>query len=236
MAMRSRRGLRWIFYARKNQDLEVLDGWLSQLFAAARANDPDAVALVVSDHGFLRITHRVNLFLAFLHAELIQTNVDSQTGAVNIVSWKAQPWPGGGMAAIMLHEPVDEHTESQVRDLLQSLKSDARNGIEEILERGAIRQRGGFPDAAFLVIMKPGYAVANDAASPMVSEVSGTRGSHGFSPDFAEMRASFFMAGAGIAHHRDLGIIDMRRIAPTVAQLLNVQMPAATLLPLPIRQ
>jgi hypothetical protein len=41
------------------------------------------------------------------------------------------------------------------------------------------------------------------------------------------MRASFFLAGPGIAHHRDLGLIDMRQIAPTVAELLNVPMPTA---------
>jgi len=50
------------------------------------------------------------------------------------------------------------------------------------------------------------------------------------------MRASFFMAGAGIARHRDLGVIDMRQIAPTVAQLLHVRMPSATGAPLPVRQ
>jgi len=41
------------------------------------------------------------------------------------------------------------------------------------------------------------------------------------------MRAAFFIAGPGIAPHRDLGLIDMRQIAPTVAQLLGVRLPAA---------
>jgi hypothetical protein len=41
------------------------------------------------------------------------------------------------------------------------------------------------------------------------------------------MRAAFFMAGAGIARHRDLGVIDMRRIAPTVAAILQVPLPVA---------
>jgi hypothetical protein len=84
--------------------------------------------------------------------------------------------------------------------------------------------------------MKLGYMLISDATSPLVSEVSGTPGSHGFSPEYPEMRASFFMAGAGIAAHRDLGVIDMRQIAPTVAQLLNVHLPAAAFAPLPVRQ
>jgi predicted AlkP superfamily pyrophosphatase or phosphodiesterase len=214
------------FSAAANQDLEAIDGYLSQLFAAARANDPDAIALVVSDHGFLTLTHRLNLNLAFVQADL------NPAGG----QWKAQPWGAGGMAAIMLSDPGDLPTLAAVRVLLQTLKADAANGIDEILERDAIKQRGAFPDASFLVVMKRGYYVINDSAAPLLSEVHGTPGSHGFSPEFPEMRASFFMAGKGIAHHRDIGVIDMRRIAPTVAQLLNVQLPSAKQAPLPVRQ
>ena len=75
----------------------------------------------------------------------------------------------------------------------------------------------------------------NDPTAPLVSEVHGTQGSHGFSPEYPEMRASFFMAGTGIARHRDLGVIDMRQIAPTVAQQLHVALPAATLAPLRVQ-
>jgi predicted AlkP superfamily pyrophosphatase or phosphodiesterase len=214
------------FSAEVNRDLEVIDGQLAQLFAAARANDPKAVALVVSDHGFVQITHKVNLMQPFLRANLLQSGGP----------WKAQPWAGSGMAAVMLHDPADSQTESQVRELLQALKADPNNGIAEVLERDAITQRGAFPDASFLVIMKLGYYVLADATSPLVSEVQGTAGSHGFSPDYPEMRAAFFIAGAGIAANRDLGLIDMRRIAPTVARLLNVRLPTATQAPLAVLQ
>jgi predicted AlkP superfamily pyrophosphatase or phosphodiesterase len=213
------------FSAEANRQMEVIDGQLAQLFAASLANDPNAVSLVVSDHGFVQITHRVNLMSAFVHAELAKSGGP----------WKAVPWGGGGMAAIMLNPPADERTQSSVRELLQGLKSDPRNGIAAILEGDAIKQRGAFPGASFLVVMELGYAVISDATSALVSEVQGTPGSHGFSPDYPEMRASFFIAGRGIAEHRDLGVIDMRRIAPTVAQLLNVRLPAA-LAPLPVRQ
>jgi predicted AlkP superfamily pyrophosphatase or phosphodiesterase len=214
------------FSPEANADLEVIDGQLAQLFAASRANDPKAVALVVSDHGFVRITHKVNLMLPFLRAGLLQSG-----GA-----WKAQPWSGSGMAAVMLHDPADSQTQSQVRDLLQALKADPDNGIAEVLEREAIKQRGAFPDASFLIVMKLGYYALADATSPQSSEVQGTAGSHGFSPEYPEMRAALFIAGAGIAPHRDLGLIDMRQIAPTVAQLLGVRLPAATQSPLALRQ
>jgi hypothetical protein len=41
------------------------------------------------------------------------------------------------------------------------------------------------------------------------------------------MRAALFMAGSGIARHRDLGVVDMRQIAPTIAQVLGVPLPSS---------
>jgi predicted AlkP superfamily pyrophosphatase or phosphodiesterase len=213
------------FSPEANADLEMIDGQLAQLFAAARANDPKAIALVVSDHGFVQITHKVNLMQPFLRAGLLQSGG----------SWKAQPWSGSGMAAVMLHDPADSQTQAQVRDLLQAMQADPSNGIAEVLERDAIKQRGAFPDASFLIVMKLGYYALADATSPLVSEVQGM-GSHGFSPEYPEMRAAFFIAGSGIAHGRDLGLIDMRQIAPTVAELLGVRLRSASQLPLAIRQ
>lgn len=207
-------------------DLEAIDAQLAQLFAASRANDPKAIALVVSDHGFVQITRKVNLMQPFLRAGLIQSGG----------SWKAQPWSGAGMAAVMLHDPADTRTQEQVRDLLRAMQADPDNGIAEVLERGAIEQRGAFPGASFLIVMKLGYYALADATSPMLSDVQGTLGSHGFSPEYPEMRAAFFIAGAGIARGRDLGLIDMRQIAPTVAQLLGVRLKLARQAPLAIRQ
>ena len=55
------------------------------------------------------------------------------------------------------------------------------------------------------------------------------------SPDFPEMRSSFFAVGAGIAHHRDLGVVDMRQIAPTVARILRASLPTAKAVPLHVQ-
>ena len=214
------------FSAEANSDLEVIDGQLAQLFAASRANDPNAFAVVVSDHGFVHITHKVNLMQPFMRAGLVESG-----GA-----WKAQPWSGAGMAAVMLRDPADSQVQGQVRELLKSMKADPNNGIAEVLEADAIKQRGAFPDASFLVIMKLGYYALCDATSPLVSEVQGPSGSHGFSPEYPEMRAALLIAGPGVAPHRDLGVVDMRRIAPTVAQLLGVRLSKASQAPLDIRQ
>ncbi|MGA3347043.1 MAG: ectonucleotide pyrophosphatase/phosphodiesterase [Terracidiphilus sp.] len=224
------------FSTEANRDLEAIDGMVSRLAAAALANDPSTVVAIVSDHGFVTLTHTVNLYIPFLQAGLIQTAATPGTKTISIASWKAQPWLAGGMAAIMLHDADDRQTEQQVRELLKKLAADENNGIAAILDRDAIKARGGFSDAAFLVVLKSGYTTGSSTSGNMVNETPDERGGHGFSPEFPEMRASFFMAGAGIAHHRDLGVIDMRQIAPTVAKILNLPMPSAKAAPLAVQR
>ena len=67
-------------------------------------------------------------------------------------------------------------------------------------------------------------------------DLEGSHGGHGFAPHHPDMRAALFIAGPGIARHRDLGQIDMRQVAPTVAALLGVKLSSATAAPLLVRQ
>jgi predicted AlkP superfamily pyrophosphatase or phosphodiesterase len=213
-------------------DLEALDGMVERLQKAAIAADPAAVVVLVSDHGFMNITHFVNLYIPFLQAGLIDATINPATKAPVVNSWKAEPWGAGGMAAIMLHDPNDHATEQQVKAMLDKLTADPENGIDLVLDRDAMKQRGTFPDAAFLVVLKPGYYIGPALSGNLVTEIPGHRGSHGFSPEYPEMRASFFAVGPGIAHQRNLGVIDMRQIAPTVAKILKAPMPTAKQKPL----
>jgi hypothetical protein len=140
------------------------------------------------------------------------------------------------MAAIMLHDPADRDTEQAVGELLQSLAADPNNGIARIDGHAEIERHGAFPDAAFLVVMKPGFYAAASLNGELVSELPAGHGGHGFSPEFPEMNAAFFIAGAGIARGRDLGAIDMRQIAQTLAQTLGAGLSAGNYVPLNVRQ
>lgn len=70
--------------------LEALDGMVARLDAAARANDPSTVLVLVSDHGFMKVTHQVHLFIPFLQAGLITTTSNSSSTFSSIQSWKAE--------------------------------------------------------------------------------------------------------------------------------------------------
>lgn len=107
------------------------------------------------------------------------------------------------------------------------LASDPANGIAKILEPAEIKQMGGSPDAAFIVAMKPGYTIGSATAGALVTDQPPIKGTHGYLQSFPEMHSSFFAMGVQIAHGRDIGIVDMRQIAPTVAGTLGVSLPDA---------
>jgi predicted AlkP superfamily pyrophosphatase or phosphodiesterase len=225
-----------VFSAEANRDLEAVDGMLAELAAAAHAASPAGIVAIVSDHGFTALTHRVNLLIPFLRAGLVTTTFDPITQLPKLASWKAQPWAASGMAAIMLHDTADRGTEQAVGELLQSLAADPNNGIARIDGRAEIERHGAFPDAAFIVVMRPGFYLAASLTGELVSEFPAGHGGHGFTPEFPEMNAAFFIAGAGIARGRDLGAIDMRQIAPTLAQILGVGLSVGNHVPLNVRQ
>jgi predicted AlkP superfamily pyrophosphatase or phosphodiesterase len=216
-------------------DLEAIDGLVARLAKQEFANDPHATLLIVSDHGFMEVSHFVNLAIPFLQAGLIDATIAPGKAPV-VNSWKAEPWMASGMAAIMLHNPNDHATEQQVRNMLDGLAANPDNGIAEILDHDACAKRGAFPEAAFLVVFKPGYYAGTGLSGDLITPIPGHRGSHGFSPEYPEMRASFFAMGPDIAEHRDLGVVDMRQIAPTVAEILHAPMPSAKAKPLNVER
>jgi predicted AlkP superfamily pyrophosphatase or phosphodiesterase len=207
-------------------DLEKIDGMVARLISQERMAHPDAVIVIVSDHGFAHVDHALNLYIPFLQAGLIQSKKDA-SGTVTVTSWSAEPWGLGAMAAIILHDPSDTATYEKVRAILTSLAADPSNGIEAILDQKQVQALGGTPQASFVVALKAGYVPGAAMTGALVSEAP-LKGTHGYNPQTTpEMHASFFAIGPGIRAGKDLGTVDMRQIAPTVAAILQISLPTA---------
>jgi predicted AlkP superfamily pyrophosphatase or phosphodiesterase len=200
--------------------LERLDGVVAKLRDTAERLAPrHTFVAIVSDHGFAAVRTSLNLFVAFRDAGLLTI----ERG--RITDWKAIPWTSGGSAAIMLKDSGDDTTRGQVRALLDKLAADPANGIDRVLDADALHARGGFPPAAFLVGLKPGWQMSTALAGSVLS--TGRGGNHGHLPDVPELRASFFLVGPGVPAGRALGLIDMRDIAPTLARRIGLSLPTA---------
>jgi len=213
------------------QTLVELDKQVGLVERAAVAANPDAVVAVVSDHGFARTDHRVNLQVPFVKAGLITLG---QYGAT-VTGWKASIFPGGGSAGIVLHDPNDKATEEAVRKLLHELASDPSNGIAAVLEKPEIEKLGGYPNATFVVDLQLNYQLGFATQGELITPAPST-GMHGYLPSHPELRSSFFVLGEGIAAGRNLGVVDMRQIAPTLAKILGVTLKDARLPPLDVRK
>jgi predicted AlkP superfamily pyrophosphatase or phosphodiesterase len=212
------------FSPKSNETLERLDAIVGSLRAAAEKAAPGrATICVVSDHGFASIEHDVNLNAAFRDAGLFTVDKDNA-----ITGWKAMIWPAGGSAAVMLADPSDQTVRARVKALLDKLASDPANGIERIWSPEEIQRGGGFPQAAYLISLRIGYETAYSLSLPLITKPSNL-GMHGYVPERAEMRSSFFIVGPHIAKGRAMGEIDMRQIAPTIADILHIRLAGAEL-------
>jgi len=202
--------------------LETLDATIGRIRATAeRLAQGRAYVAVVSDHGFVRTDAQLNLFPLFRDAKLITLNEKGK-----IIEWKAMPWVTGGSAAIMLKDPNDAETISQVRELLAKVASDPANGVDRILEADELHKRGGYSPASFFVGLKPGWRTGSTADGPVLSKIK-AGGTHGAMPDLPDLRASFFLVGPGVPAGKSLGTIDMRDVAPTLAHEVGLAMPSA---------
>ncbi|MBS1814174.1 MAG: alkaline phosphatase family protein [Acidobacteria bacterium] len=210
------------FTPEANKALEVIDEEVNRVMQAEWKKHPKAKVVIVSDHGFVKIEHSVPVNRYLANAGLIKLTDGPKP---DIASWDAYAWEAGGTAAIMLKNSHDKTLLERTAAVLNKLASDPANGIERVIGPSEIAAYGGFPDASFLLDFKPGWTAAGGFNADRQGRHFG--GNHGYLPGHPELRASFMAMGHGIAKHRDLGIIDMRQVAPTLAKMLGVKLPRA---------
>jgi predicted AlkP superfamily pyrophosphatase or phosphodiesterase len=199
--------------------LKTLDKTLGEMIATARKVNPNTVVFVVSDHGFSTVNYDVNLIGAFLQNGLIQYDVASK----KVTEWTAAPWFAGGAAAIVLKDPTDKANYAKVKAVLDQLSNAPEAGIAAVYEKPTISQRGGNPLADFWVEFKLGYEMGTDPTAALVAP-SKSKGMHGYSPSNPEMQATLLVSFPNKENGTNLGTVDMKDIAPTVAKVLGVHL------------
>lgn len=202
--------------------LEEIDALVGQVRAAAeKIGKGRAIVCIVSDHGFLPTKKSLSLNAALREAGLIEVEVGGK-----LKSWRAITWSSGGSAAVMLKDKNDDAARNKTREILQRLAADPGSGLLKFYEGEAARRLGGFPEAVFVVGTKPEFYFSGSFDPPIERDIK-PGGGHGFLPELAEMDSTFLLAGAGFPVGHNLGRIDMRDIAPTLAALLGVKLPMA---------
>ncbi len=200
------------------ETIEALDGLIGKVWQAAIKANKNAVVCVVSDHGFARYDKAVHINSALHDEGLIE--LDSQG---KLKSWKAIVW---GSGAIMMNDPNNLEAKNKTGEVLKKLAADPANGIAKIIDNAEAKKMGGFPDAAFVVFVKPGFNIGGSFTGDVLRETK-VGGTHGLWRDLPEMDSSFFITGAGVPKGKTFDRIDMRDIAPTLAGFIGVKLPNA---------
>lgn len=204
------------------RNLEVLDGLVGELRRAAESLGNPTIA-VVSDHGFAQANQDL-----FLNEALRREGLLTRNAAGEVTEWRAQAWLAGGTVAILLKDAHDEATRDRVASLLARLRAEPDSAIERVLSGDEALAEGGFPGAAFVVGLRPQSTLTgHHAHSTALHPVGTARGEHGYLPDNREMDAAFLLAGPAVPRGLDLGRIDMRDVAPTLAARLGLSLSTA---------
>jgi predicted AlkP superfamily pyrophosphatase or phosphodiesterase len=180
--------------------------------------------LVCSDHGFFPVRNNIQPNVVLRKLGLIEMS-GSRIGKKSAYCLSQ----GGACAVYVLDDARrEEITEQLAREL------GAVEGVETVLgpERFAkLGQptRDQDPRAADLWLSaKRGYAFADSpVGDKTVTRLTSLVGTHGYLPDQPDMLATCVVWGAGIKPGVDLGKIRETEIAPMIARLLGLELPAA---------
>jgi predicted AlkP superfamily pyrophosphatase or phosphodiesterase len=189
--------------------------------AIRQAGLEDTTTIVVAaDHGFVTVEHEISL--AFIVDE------PSLKGRVR---WKADGWYLWGE----LMPTFDRATDGAALERVLA-RAAATPGIARIVRPGEFG-RLGYPEYATNKYVEGQYLIAGDVATHLTLDATADatrrrRGrayhGHGYFPDAPSMRAALVMSGAGIAGGRTLRDVRNVDVAPTIARILNVDLPRAT--------
>ncbi|WP_437200983.1 alkaline phosphatase family protein [Planctomicrobium sp. SH664] len=185
---------------------------------------PTTAVFVVSDHGFQPIPKTINPNVVLRNAGLIGLD------GTRIASASAHAFAEGGTAMIYLTRPdTRENDRRVVTELFQNLE-----GVAAIIPSARFAEFGlpdpdDYPQMGDLVLVaKDGYGFKDQyLGEDPITPSEGTLGTHGFPSSNPSMNAIFVAAGAGIRSGVQLDGLKNIQIAPTIARLLEVELPAA---------
>ena len=151
------------------------------------------------------VTKEVGMDFKNLGSQRVMVVTDSTVGKLDAMKQVIQGLEQEGVAYDVFDKVRVEPKDSSIREAIDYAKPYG-------------------PDAFLAVDMAEGFTVGDSAEGGLMS-ASSNKGMHGFDPENPNMRASFVVAGAGVAHCSQLQNVRLMDAAPTAAALLGVQFP-----------
>lgn len=185
----------------------------------ALGNEP-VTLVVLSDHGFVPVEKEAAPLAILAEEGLFDQNA---SGVVKLKRLGAIHG-GGSFAIYWLETPTAEDQHALVRAVHRLHEAGA---VAEVLDRKRLKSLAADPDAELILDAAPGFYFSDRFEGPAVRETQKDRGTHGQLPSRAGLEASFIAVGAGVRPGKNLGLVSLTRVAPTLARMLGL--PAAGL-------
>jgi predicted AlkP superfamily pyrophosphatase or phosphodiesterase len=203
--------------------LERIDGFVNSIVdSVGRAGlMPQVTFILVSDHGEAKIEREFRPNAVLAKKGWLTTNAKDE-----VVTWKAVAQTYGGSAAIFVKNPQDEVFARQLEEVFIDLHKKPDSAIWRVLPRREAARLGADPRAALYLDAAPSYSMSPLATGSIISKTE-NRAAHGYSPSRSEMRAVLLFSGRGIKAGKRIEFARMIDIAPTIAQLLGLEMKTA---------
>jgi predicted AlkP superfamily pyrophosphatase or phosphodiesterase len=204
--------------------IKLADQQVGEIWSELKRDFPDRSTLVVvSDHGFSPIDH------AILPNVVLRQNGLVQVKGKKIVGGSVHILPQGGAALVYIKDPANRDTIiAKVKKAFTGLK-----GIDKVVAGRQQLAHYGVGDASvdphapdMVLFAQEGWSFGDTAAGalPFVDKPE-RRGTHGHCPDIPDLHATFVAWGAGIKPGSRTADIPNIDVAPTLANLLGIQMP-----------
>ncbi len=185
---------------------------------------PRTTVFVVSDHGFKAVKRQIRPNAVFAKEGLLTAEGGKVTSA------QVYSVPEGGSALVYVTVPDESGASlAKAKQVLAGLE-----GIASVVEAPEFSKYGlPAPTAtgqmgALMLLPKDGYVFTADSAEPAVVDAPpGSLGAHGYIASDPDIQALFIASGRGIKPGITLDAVSNLNLTPTIARLLDLQMPEA---------
>ena len=192
--------------------------------AAERAGILDQTTFIITgDHGFVNIHSSLSPNVWLVKNGMMEDRPDRG-------NWRAAFHTSGASAFLHLKDPNDLGAVDQVRKILADLPETEKK-LFRVVEKEELAQIGADPHAVLALAPIPGISFSASSKGEVIKPAKG--GTHGFFPDFDEIKTGFIAWGAGIksgVEIQEMDLVDVAAVADYLLQL-KMELPISTLYP-----
>lgn len=139
-------------------------------------------------------------------------------------SWRAVFHASGGSAFLRLHSRAHMRSTVEAVRAILAAQTDGVRALFRVVERAELDTLGADPDAALALTALPGVIFSPDREGVSIQAAHGA--GHGYHPEAPDMTTGFVASGAGVRAGAVVPVLPMQHIAPFIAALLDLNLPA----------